>query len=313
MSDEKASPKANLSIDIGKKIDSALGDVIRSLLLRPAEATGNLFANSIGIIGDQIQRKREENTRKALEQVRTNLESKGVELKDITPPAEEDVHIVLNGMSLTSDEVTMKIWSGLLSSSLDPKSNTKISRPIASLIGSLTPLDARIIDLAAFILRSSERIEREARKIAGLEDVKYLTIGQASKISEIKNNELKLDIDIFFEKADQLFEKYDLESLEPNWADNLIRLGLIHALEFEKYSPQVPSRINLDLSRPIPGKLFDAIYSDVHDIVEHSKREVEISFLMKKNRRENYIRLGFEFTRFGEEFCRSCDILPTGI
>lgn len=82
---------------MGKEIDAAIGDVLRGLLNKPAAEVGSLMADGIGILGDRIRKKRLLNAQNGLEQTSELLKAKNVLLKDVTPPSEEDFHVLLEG------------------------------------------------------------------------------------------------------------------------------------------------------------------------------------------------------------------------
>jgi hypothetical protein len=109
-SDGSDGPKTSIDVSVGKEIDAALGDVIRGLLQKPSEAVGDLVADGIGILGDRVRRKRELNAKLGMEEVRKRLDADGVDMKDITPPKEEELHLLMNGMSLADDESIRDLW-----------------------------------------------------------------------------------------------------------------------------------------------------------------------------------------------------------
>jgi len=151
-------------VSVGKEIDAALGDVVRGLLRRPAEAVGDLVADGIGILGDRVRRKRELNAKLGMEEVRAKLDAADVDMKDITPPMEEELHLLMNGLSLADDENVRDMWAGLFASALKPDAETEAERPYISILESLSPMDAKIIDLLAFIQRTDADLRANAER-----------------------------------------------------------------------------------------------------------------------------------------------------
>ena len=142
-SDGSDGPKTSIDASVGKETDAALGDVIRGLLQKPSEAVGDLVADGIGILGDWVRRKRELNAKLGMEEVRRRLDADGVDMKDITPPKEEELHLLMNGMSLADDQNVRDMWAGLFAKALEPNSETVAERPFISVLDSLSPLDAK--------------------------------------------------------------------------------------------------------------------------------------------------------------------------
>ena len=54
MSDKKTPAPGSFKFEIAKEIDKALADAVRGLLVKPAQAVGDLASNAIGIFGDSL-------------------------------------------------------------------------------------------------------------------------------------------------------------------------------------------------------------------------------------------------------------------
>ncbi|MCC5957417.1 MAG: DUF4393 domain-containing protein [Natronohydrobacter sp.] len=298
------------NVRIGEKTDSALADLVRGLLQKPAEEFGELLGDSIGILGDRIKRKRASNTQLGLEDAGTELNRRKVNLKDITPPDEEELHDVLQGMSLTSDGRIRKLWAGLLATRLDPNGVQNIERPISAVLGALSPSDAQIIEIGAFVTQQNKRIWDEAKAKADISGKNSSSLLDHAKISKTRREELFEQSQDLVASVKLMISEYDLQKIESSheWADNLVRLGLIRIIEFDRSitnSPKVPSKVELSALVQYVDNLrkdfeqyenFSGILPDpkfIVDIVEHDMR----------------VRLGFEFTRFGEKFCAACGLL----
>lgn len=209
---------SSLKISIGKEIDAALGDVIRGLLKKPAEEAGNLIADSIGILGDRVRRKRENNVQLGMEEVRKKLEADGVEMKDITPPEEEELHLLINGMSLAGDETVRDMWTGLFAKALDPNSGVTADRSFLSVLDSLSPTDAKIIHFLAHATQQLEELSRSE------------TWGGPIFLDQ-ETPELKAELECRSEVVAEIESMARSYGLAPpkgkNWSDNLMRQGII--------------------------------------------------------------------------------------
>lgn len=309
-SDDNQKPKAAFTLSVGKEIDSALADIIRGLLKRPSEELGNLMADGIGIISDRVRQKRLINAQMGLEQTRIVLEDRNVQLKDITPPSEEDVYIALEGMSVSNDENIRKLWSGLLANALDPSRNQGIDRPIASTISSLSPADACIIKYASFVNNQNRSIQLEARKAAGIEERAWLTVGEAKRIEDARIAMVGR-IEDFMNSASQLETAFNLPGIakEATWPDNLVRLGIIRS-KSEEYSSKVPT---LRFRGEREDGKFQAILEYLEKRFEESEAltldGLQIEFLYRHDDSRRRVDIGFQFSRFGEQFCRACGLL----
>ena len=307
--DDGQKPGGSLSISIGKEIDSALGDVIRGLLKRPSEELGGILADGIGILGDKVKRKRFLNAQFGLQETRDLLESRNVSLKDITPPSEEELYIVLEGMSISGDSQLRKLWAGLLGNSLDPNGRQSIQRPITSTISSLSPSDVRVIEYAAYVSKTNRQILKEARSKAGVEERAWLTVGEANRI-EAARREMGARLLDYMSITSQMELDFDIVGIasQETWPDNMVRLGLIRP------RPE-------DYSSSVRGFRFRGERDDgkFEAVIEHLERRIEeaetlalgglrIESLRKRNEEKLSVDLGFEFSRFGEIFCTACGI-----
>lgn len=309
--DTKDEGGASLNVSVSKEIDAALGDVIRGLLKKPAEEAGNLLADGIGILGDRVRRKRLLNIHLGLENTRTILKAKSVELKDITPPSEEELHVVLDGMSVSGDEHVRKLWSGLLASALSPEGNQNIDRPISSAIASLSPADAMVIEFAAFVTKENRAIQQDAERAAGVESKRFKTYGDISRVKEAREA-MGERLTVFIEHAAQMEKEFELPkvSAQPDWSDNLARLGIIRPRP-DEYSPasSPPSIRGIE----VDGRDFSEIIKYVESRIDEAEglalEGLEIEFLSRLDPQEHRIWLGFELTRFGEKLCNACSLL----
>ena len=308
--DDGQKAKASVKLSLGKEIDAALGDVIRGLLRRPSEEAGNLLADGIGLLGDRVRKKRMLNAQNGLVETRELLDSKGVELKDITPPDEEDLHILLEGMSVSGDERVRKLWSGLLASTLDPNDNQGIERPFTSAISSLSPADARIVEYVAYVAKNERSINRDAREAAGLSGKEWLTYGDSDRIEE-ERQKMRARLTEYIETAAQMEAEFELEAITSNsdWPENLVRLGIIEPKP-EDYGSSLR---HFDFRGERGDGKFEALLKHVEERIQEAEglalEGLEIGFLFKRDNEEQRITLGVRLTRFGERLCNACGLL----
>jgi hypothetical protein len=156
--------KDGLSINLGKETGAAVGEVIRNLLSSPAKEAGDLLADGIGILGDKIRQKRELNAQAGLDSVRKKLDAAGVAIEDVEPPKLEEMHQLVNGLSLVDDTSLRELWAGLFTKALEPQSGITPERPFLSILDSLSPLDAKIIHFIAFVDEQEKLHSRHIKK-----------------------------------------------------------------------------------------------------------------------------------------------------
>lgn len=307
-SDGSGGPKNSLSVSIGKELDAALGDMIRGLTKRPSEAIGDFLADGIGIVGDRIKRKRELNAKLGMEEVQRILDTNGVSMKDITPPKEEELHLLLNGISLADDNNVRNMWAGLFAKALEPSSEIIAERPFISLLESLSSLDAKVIDLLAFIERTNAELKTRVSHFAP-KDLRKITLEEKerARITQIENAELqKKAVSSILQKATD----YGLsENIAPNWADNLLRQGIIEVppvVQYERISAwEATIRDDRDLSRAVVE-----LQKALREVQEISKREsTPPKQLFTQDIFTPQLKLEAQFTTFGLRFASACGLI----
>jgi hypothetical protein len=302
------SPKTSLDVSVGKEIDAALGDVVRGLLRKPSEAVGDLVADGIGIFGDRVKRKRELNAKLGMEEVRAKLDAADVDMKDITPPKEEELHLLMNGLSLADDENVRDMWTGLFASALKPDAETEAERPYISVLESLSPLDARVIDLLAFIQQTEADLRAKTEQFQP-KDIKSITPEEQEQAKQVrkKNAELqKLAVSAILQKADA----YDLAKTgAPGWTDNLMRQSIIERTPVQQLqrSSGLLSRIRdeRDLTKSL-GELRQNL-QQTQEIAKRQASTPEHFFSHQSNGPQ--LNLEVQLTAFGTRFAEACGIL----
>lgn len=224
MTETQSDPKKSTSLvnventvnigEFGKETDKSLADILRAALHPGAVEFGLLLKDTIGLVGDRVRKKRQQNLALTMDQTRQKLEAHQVEMKDITPPDEEELHMVIEGMSLAKTHELRNMWAGMLAKALDPATETTIERPFVTTLEALSAQDVKIVDMIATIERSSE-------------DFKNLTEAEREKSEAINaRNSTRRDevVGAIFEKAESFGV---LGNLENGWSENLFRLGLV--------------------------------------------------------------------------------------
>ena len=227
MSDGGATKNTAVSVkvSVGKEIDKSVGGVLSALLLPGATQLGNVVGDGIGMLADIVKAKRERNAQLGLERVREKLESADVDLKDVTPPKEEELHLLITGLSLSDDVNVRDLWSGLFAKAIEPSSPITAERAYISVLQSLSPMDAKIIDLISLGLRLEHEITAADRSGA-------LRTKAAKGTKEGLPNpaavELTQRCQVAIDAVQKAAEQHGLSSLKgQNWASNLMRQGII--------------------------------------------------------------------------------------
>lgn len=298
MAEEEEKGGSSLKISLGKEIDAALGDVIRGLLMKPAEEAGNLIADGIGILGDRVRKKREINAQLGMEEVRKKLESDGVDMKDITPPEEEELHLLINGMSLAGDETVRDMWAGLFAKALEPNSRIAAERPFLSVLESLSPMDAKIIDFLAFVERHERTSQADMREALSPKSMSLHPSKEAQKHREAAWLEIR-----------QKLDGYGLGELTGGgWGDNLFRQGLIEVLPSPapKFS-QIPASA---LGRVDTDAATKALWQGLSNVAKsagagHSRPR---SFVDRGPMGDQY-KISVKLTSFGRSLAEACGLL----
>lgn len=298
--------QVSLNIKIGKEIDASLGDVIRGLLVKPAEATGDLLSDTIGILGDAVNRKRTLNAKLGLEEVRRKLEDHNVDMKDITPPKAEELHLLINGLSLSDDANLRELWAGLFAKALEPNSNITAERPFLSVLQSLSPMDAKIIDFLAYVVRRDSKYRQSAPTFR-FADPKNITPEEKEELSRVQEEKVKL-LEIAVRDIEDKAREYSLDSLsDPSWAENLMRLGVIERAPLEQ-----PGSGNLNVrsvNRREISEVVEHLAKQIGHIEQSAKRSSSAPGRLFSKGVPWSVQLEVHFTKFGKRFAEACGLL----
>ncbi|WP_346893790.1 Abi-alpha family protein [uncultured Roseibium sp.] len=274
---------ASINVNLAKETDKSVGDVVRALLLPFASSLGNLAGDGLGIASDWVRKKRDSNLEAGMKQVHKKLEEANVPIDRLNDPSEEELHFLINGISLSGDPDIRDLWAGLFAEAVDPKSSTKAERPFVSVLEALSPKDAIFIKYISLLLNFNYWVER--------------------------NTHLKRDKEIIGKLRNQIENmemRNNLTALKEGWSNNLFRLGII------EYLP------NLNLERFSPLDHFDNsidhiterlvyLYNELLD--GYDKRdEVEPEPNILAHSSETGYRLRIKVTQFGMEFLKACGL-----
>ncbi len=307
MTDEPKEGKGAITVTLGKEVDRSLAEIVTALLKPLATELGGILGDSAGLINDRIRRKRERNAQLGLDEVRKKLEVADVEMKDISPPKEEELHLLVTGLSLADDKNLREMWAGLFANALDPNSDITAERPFLSLLQTLSPTDARIIDFLAFASRISEELDRRIKR----EDPRKLT-----NLSPEEKDEMQRKIVEHTELRDQAgkdiegkAEAYGLNALQgPGWSENLMRQGIIeNAAVIHR-----PSRGRLRLSSLDESRILEA-FEQVSSHIDYLDKKSQLSsmsptHLVGNSRLNGQIHLAVRLTPFGKRFATACGL-----
>lgn len=301
-SDESNKPKH----DISKGIDTALSDALRDLLHEPAKEVGSLFANTIGLAGDWIKRKRAINLQLGGQEARAKLSAAGVKLDEIAAPREEELYLLLNGMSLAGDADLRNMWAGLFAKSLDPNSSVSAERPFISVLESLSPMDVKVIDFITFTTMTDKKLQESITKLGQNDPIKSNqeewkeTNADFKTVSDLRNKAVRS----IKEKADE----YGLTSPDPGCLDNLLRQGVLVRRPLPKRSPSISS-LRLNDAHEIAKSIIQ-IKQQIIDEEEAEKRNsASPEKLFTISRDGDCITMEIELSNFGRRFAEACGVL----
>lgn len=306
MGDEKDTSKDTNKSVIGEHSDKAIADIVRGLLLKPAETAGELISDTIGILGDRVRSKRQLNAQLGLEEVRKQLESSNADIKDITPPDEEELHLLVNGLSLAGDDALRGLWAGLFAKALEPNSGVTAERPFIQILESLSRTDAVALDFLACAYDANEKIQLEVSNF-----VRSATVQGDEKETHLYSIlKAKQDsADRFIRTLETKIRNHGLDSLnDEHWDENLMRLGLIERIsDHQALSNDIYFR---------SGSAHEVrrAFEHVINTIEGLKTSMEKSSHEKVKLYERPSGLGpfclhVKLTPFGERFAKACGIV----
>jgi hypothetical protein len=306
-SSEQGKGGINVDVAVGKELDRGLADILRALFLPPAAELGNLLGDAIGLATDRIRRKREMNAELGMREVHKRLDQAGVSLDDIVPPKEEDLHLLLTGLSLTDDRYVRKLWAGLFANALGPDSGVSVDRPYLSVLQSLSPMDAKIIDFLAFALQTDLDLKM-APRAAMPKDFQNPTEEEREEMKEFQKRaaqRTREGIEAINAKA----LENGLDTIAGNaWADNLLRQGVL-----QRAPVQVPYVGDLQLRSLDERGLMQLVQNmaqKIHIMEELAKHgDAAPKKLFANNAFNGPINLEVVLTPFGLRLAHACGLI----
>lgn len=308
MSDGGATKNTAVSVKVtvGKEIDKSLGGVLTALLMPGATQLGNLFGDGMGILADIVKAKRERNAQLGLERVREKLESADVDLKDVTPPKEEELHLLINGLSLADDMDVRDLWSGLFAKAIDPSSPIMAERAYISVLQSLSSRDAKLIDLMGFATRLEMEARAERQKMM---DLRLPQQSRAKKRAALDAMEKALieRCSAGIQHMQDAAARHGLAKLKgENWSANMMRQGVIERTPLLGMSLGFSPRSAEDIQRTV---------LDLDKLARHNASDPEELFYSSGATPQMFLQLGtngflqVRFTKFGRDFAAACGLL----
>jgi hypothetical protein len=295
-----------LNVSIGQGVDAALGNVIRGLLEKPAEEVGNLLSDSIGILSDRVKLKRALNAKLGFEKVRAKLEARNVDMKNITPPTEEELHLLVNGLSLSDDENVRDMWAGLFAKALEPDSDVTAERPFISVLQSLSPIDAKIIDFLSFTMKTERELQNRFVRIMP-QDLQNITAEEKEGMEKAQKENMELRNNAI-RSIEHKAEEYDLCNPAAGWAENLMRQGVIERTPLQQSNAGALRLRSLDERAVLQG--FEQLNRKFEYMDQSAKRKSlapEKIFLSRGI--GSAIQLEVQLSGFGRRLAEACGVL----
>lgn len=306
MADDNKEANSWLNVSIGQGVDAALGNVIRGLLEKPAEEVGNLLSDSIGILSDRVKLKRALNAKLGFEKVRANLEARNVDMKNITPPTEEELHLLVNGLSLSDDENVRDMWAGLFAKALEPDSDVTAERPFISVLQSLSPTDAKIIDFLSFTTKTERELQNRFVRVMP-EDLQNITAEEKEGMEKAQKENMDLRNNAI-RSIEHKAEEYDLCNPAAGWAENLMRQGVIERTPLQQSNAGALRLRSLDERAVLQG--FEQLNRKFEYMDQSAKRKSlapEKIFLSRGI--GSAIQLEVQLSGFGRRLAEACGVL----
>lgn len=299
-----------IDISIGKEIDRSLGDIISALLKPAATEVGSLLGDSIGLLTDRIRRKRQLNAELGLSEVRKKLEAAHVDMDTLVPPKEEEIYLLVNGLSLTEDESVRHLWAGLFAKILEPGSTISAERSFLSVLGSLSPMDAKIIDFLASIIRADSEIRRKSQEFRP-RNFQSLTKDEAAQL-DVLNAELTSLRKSLIQEMQERASLFGIDKLSgQDWSDNLLRQGLIERIPNGPLRAESTARFRSFNQREMQA-IVDGLSRQVETLkATISRASSKPERILGKRNLGHQLQLEVQFTNFGRRFAAACGLLDS--
>lgn len=305
MSNDESRANVKVTVTVGKAIDAALGDALRALLTKPAQELGIMLGDSLGILGDKIKIKRLANVQKGFSELAKKLEQKRIEIGGVIPPSEEDLHVLIEGISLSEDDVVRNLWTGLFAEALNPNNNTTVQRAYTSVLQSMSAQDARILALLSF----AEMKERQLRSLVvkpEVQDWSSLTDSEKTALEQAAERNQKFRQETIQQILDRADDWHLLGELTDGGALNLHRVGMVE---------QIPARFHSfptskDIARGNIERVLDQQSAWIENYIkEQEKKSSPPAQIVKSAIGGAGVEFRIRLTQFGRELAAACGLL----
>lgn len=296
-----------VSINLGQEIDRSLADILRALLLPSATEIGGFLGDTIGIYSDRVRRKRELNARAGMDEVNKQLERANVDVSTIVPPKEEELHLLMTGLSLTDDDYVRRLWAGLFAKAISPDAAVTAERSYIVVLQSLSPQDAKIIDFLAFVMETEAAL-KSAPRAPLPNDLSKPTPDEASVQEEFHKRSAERTITAI-RAIRQRAAEYGVDRLVgEEWSANLRRQGVIDHAPLRL--PRVGDlRLRGNHERDFL-ELADKVMTKIGNLEELSKRaRTSPPSLMLDSHPNQPVMLNVVLTPFGQRLAHACGLL----
>lgn len=303
---ETKNTAVSVKVSVGKEIDKSLGGALTALLMPGATEIGNLIGDGIGMLADIVNAKRKQNAQDGLESVREKLESADIDLKDVTPPKAEELHLLINGLSLADDANVRDLWAGLFAKAIDPSTPITAERAYLSVLQSLSPRDAQLIDLIGFAARLEKEVRAERERMMSQRLPKQSRAEKRAALDAM-DKALVERCSAGIQHMQDAAGRHGLAKLKgENWSANLMRQGIIERTPLPGVTLGFSPRSFEDIQRRVV---------DLDQLARWNATDPEELFSGYGATPEMFAHLGSDgflevrFTKFGRDFAVACGLL----
>lgn len=308
--DEKAGSDVSINVTAniaaGKELDRSAADILSSLFNPAATELGNLVGDTIGLLSDKVRRKREANAQAGLIAVHEKLAASNVDTAHLSHMKEEDVGLLLNGLSNTDAPDVRDLWAGLFAQALDPNSGVSAERPFISVLQSLTPMDAKIIDFLAFAVKTDADLRENLRFRP--QKLNAITREEADAFDALRA-EAPLLRDAAVTAIRQKATAYGIDRPSFGWADNLFRQGIIERMPVQQI-PSPFSRTTRSDERAIQNNI-NRLHRQMESMIKSTalNEAMPTEIINTNSPPSSFIFLNVQLTHFGSRLAKACDLL----
>lgn len=289
----------------GEKLDQAAAELLKTALNLPAIETSNALADVIGIFGDRIKVYRAERRVTILHAAHGRLAEKGLSLDQTKPMLEGQVYDMIEGMGSAHTEELADMWAGLMANAMDPSMRVSADKTFTSVLQSLSPNDARLINFMAAVEKQTALEHKIHQEIIR----EYSSSMTEEERCELTRRREKLEKEMLPKKLEliSLYKVMSIEDIQTNKLTlrNLARLDLIESNEVR----QLP--LHQTVARRREDQELLKVISELKKQINAMQGEYATkSFGSKKiaSLREHQFLMYGRLTEFGREFVAACGL-----